>query len=544
MIATTALYARFSTDKQSESSIEDQLRVCERLAEQHDFEVVARFTDAAISGGTATRPGYQAMLDAARRNEFDAIVTEDTSRLWRLLAEQAPRLAELADLGIDVITHDLDTRQESASILSAVNGAMSEHYRTEIGRRTRRGLEGLARRHKPTGGRAYGFVSAADSPSGDREIDPDQAEVVRRIFTMYADGMSPRAIASELNQEGILSPGASWNRTTRRSKGWMMSAIAGDRSRGIGILNNELYIGRVIWNRFRWLRSAVDSSKRRCVQNPESEWIDHEDERLRIVPQALWDRVKARQQRQADKIGDRVKRGLSKDAAKHTGRGPKYLFSGLLKCGKCGANYTIASKTSYACASHVNGRACDNDAYIRRDVVETGLLAGIKRELLSDVHINEARRRIVKLLTAKKPPSNQAKAIEKAEAEVANLTDAIANGLLKSSPALAERLQTAERALAKLKATSAQPPKGSVQKMIPRIVDQYRELVDDLAESLASVNIDRARAEIRKLVGDIQVNATPDEIRLEASEGAVEAALLRAAGERQVFMVAGAGFVR
>ncbi len=321
-----------------------------------------------------------------------------------------------------------------------------------------------------------------------------------------------------------------------------MSAIAGDRTRGIGILNNQLYIGRVIWNRFRWLRSAVDSSKRRCVQNPESEWIDHDEERLRIIPQPLWDRVKARQQQQADTIGERVKRGLSKDAAKRTGRGPKFLFSGLLKCGKCGASYTIASKTSYACASHVGGRGCENDAYIRRDVVETGLLAGIKQELLSPGHIEEVRRRVVKLMTAKKPPADQAKAIEKAEDEVANLTDAIANGLLKSSPALAERLQAAEVELAKLKATIARPPRGSIQQMMPRIVDQYRELVDNLAESLASVNIDRARAEIRKLVGEIQVNATPEEIRLEASEGAVEAALLRAAGERQVFMVAGAGF--
>ncbi len=198
-----AVYCRYSTDKQSENSIEDQLRVCERLAEQHDFEVVARFTDAAISGGTASRPGYQAMLDAARRREFDAIIAEDTSRLWRLLAEQAPRLAELADLGIDVITHDLDTRQESASILGAVTGAMSEHYRKEIGRRTRRGLEGLARSHKPTGGRAFGYVAAADSESGNREINLEQAEVVRRIFTMYADGMSPRTIAAELNKEGV-----------------------------------------------------------------------------------------------------------------------------------------------------------------------------------------------------------------------------------------------------------------------------------------------------------------------------------------------------
>ena len=152
MKAKAAAYARYSTNKQSESSLEDQLRICERLAKQHGFEVVARFTDAAISGGTANRPGYQAMLEAARRNEIDAIIAEDTSRLWRLLAEQAPRLAELSDLGIEVITHDLDTRLESASILGAINGAMSEHYRKEIGRRTRRGLEGLARNRKPTGG--------------------------------------------------------------------------------------------------------------------------------------------------------------------------------------------------------------------------------------------------------------------------------------------------------------------------------------------------------------------------------------------------------
>ncbi len=66
--------------------------------------------------------------------------------------------------------------------------------------------------------------------------------------------------------------------------------------------------------------------------------------------------------------------------------------------------------------------------------------------------------------------------------------------------------------------------------------------MDDLAESLRSINVDRARAEMRKLIGDIQVNATPDEIRLETREGAVETALLRAAGERQVLMVAGACF--
>src|SRR5688572_14760247 len=95
-----AIYARYSTDKQSGASVDDQFRVCERIAERHSFAVVAKFSDAAISGGTTRRPGYQAMLVAARNHNFEVIIAEDTSRLWRLLAEQAPRLAELEDLGL------------------------------------------------------------------------------------------------------------------------------------------------------------------------------------------------------------------------------------------------------------------------------------------------------------------------------------------------------------------------------------------------------------------------------------------------------------
>src|SRR5262245_55735306 len=93
-----ALYGRFSTDKQSSTA--DQLRVCERIAAQHGFAVVERFSDEAISGGTANRPGYQALLAFIRNGHASIIVAEDTSRLWRNLAEQSPRLAELRDLGV------------------------------------------------------------------------------------------------------------------------------------------------------------------------------------------------------------------------------------------------------------------------------------------------------------------------------------------------------------------------------------------------------------------------------------------------------------
>src|SRR5258708_14992399 len=158
-----ALYSRFSTDRQKGASIEDQFRVCERLAEQNGFAVVARFSDAAISGGTTQRPEYQALLAGARHGDFNVIVAEDQSRLWRNMAEQAPRLAELSDLGVHVVTQDLDTRLESAELLGSVSGAMNSIYRKEIGRRTRRGVEGRARARESTGGRAFGHVPARDS---------------------------------------------------------------------------------------------------------------------------------------------------------------------------------------------------------------------------------------------------------------------------------------------------------------------------------------------------------------------------------------------
>jgi integrase len=132
-----ALYARYSTDQQSEASVDDQFRVAEQIAERNGYTVVDRFHDRAISGGTSKRAGYQAMLDAARRSEFVAIIAEDSSRLWRNMAEQAPRLAKLCDLGIQVVTHDLDTRSDSAAVLGAVTGIAAPLASTWEGQRDR-----------------------------------------------------------------------------------------------------------------------------------------------------------------------------------------------------------------------------------------------------------------------------------------------------------------------------------------------------------------------------------------------------------------------
>src|ERR1700722_16165881 len=343
-----AIYARHSTKYQT--SIEVQFQVCEQIAKRHGFTVVARFCDRALSGGTARRSEYQRMLAAARAHQFEVIVAEDMSRLWRNPAEQSPRLAELSDCGILVVTHDLDTREENSDIISAIGGVMNSVARREIARRVRRTLLGMARDGKHAGGQSYGYIPASRSTTREVEIDPAQAAVVLRIFKAYADGHSPRDIANELNRDGV--PCARPKRQERRTAGWDFSAISGNRNRGIGILNNAMYRGERIYNRLRSVRSAADSDDRKYFQNAESDWVVTRFERLRIVPQELWDAVKERQSAQSRLIGDRIKQGLSKAKASRTGAGPKYLASGLLRCWKCGSNYVICGRVIYGCSAN------------------------------------------------------------------------------------------------------------------------------------------------------------------------------------------------
>jgi site-specific DNA recombinase len=251
-----ALYARYSSDLQSEASIPDQFRVCERLAA--DFDIVARFEDRAISAGTSLRPGYQAMLAAARAGTFKIIISEDSSRLWRAMAEQAPRLAELSDLGVHVITQDLDTRQESAGVVGAVMGAMAEAYRKQIAYRTRRGMEGLALTGRSTGGRCYGYGA------------PEEAAVLREIFALAAHGARPAAIAETLNQRRVPAPRGSW---------WSLNTVK-------RILANPRYAGRLIWGATVSQGGARDSRLKRHVMRPDGPLVARQIEPL--VEPTLW----------------------------------------------------------------------------------------------------------------------------------------------------------------------------------------------------------------------------------------------------------------
>lgn len=545
-----AIYARYSTELQSEHSIEDQLRTCRRIAHGHGFEIGQTFTDAAISGGTVHRPGYQAMLQAARRREFDAIIAEDASRLWRNLGEQAPPLAELADLGIAIVTADFDSRSESAAILGAVLGATGEVYRKEIARRTRRGLEGRALARKPTGGKAFGYIAARDGVTGNVEVNAAEAETVRRIFAEYAAGYSARRIANGLNADRVPSPGSTWDRKKRRNAGWLGSAIHGDPVRGTGILGNDAYHGVIIWNRSRWVRSATDSKQRRQIVNPRSEWIEYREARLQIVPDDLWDRVKTRQRERQHLVGERVKSGLAPSIAGRTGRGPGYLFSGLMRCAICGSTFVMADRAHYACAGRINGGAaiCTNDARIRRDKVETGLLAEIKERAEAPEVLEQLTLRVrMQLREQEASRPDFAVRTRKLEQQIENLADAIGDGGLHTSRALGQRLQAAERELEALKGASVHSPQAEIERLIPRLADRWRQFVASFEKRIRPEDVLAFRQEIARHVGPIRVRATADEVLLETQEGHAEVAFMRAAGLKhtgqQISLVAGAGFV-
>jgi site-specific DNA recombinase len=159
-----------------------------------------------------------------------------------------------------------------------------------------------------------------------------------------------------------------------RGRDWGASTIHGQRRRGNGILNNELYIGRIVWNRLRFIKDP-ETGKRVARFNPESAWITCDVPELRIVDQALWDKVKARQGAMEARISGGGVRTEDR-------RRPRYLFSGLLKCGVCGGGFVKYSHDRVACSTARTKGTCDNLLTAKRPFVEACVLNGLRDHLM------------------------------------------------------------------------------------------------------------------------------------------------------------------
>ena len=527
-----AIYARYSTDQQRETSIEDQRRNCERFAEREGWQLATLYADKGMSGTRADRPEYQRMLADAKARAFDVLLVDKLSRFARDSVENERALRRLEHWGIRIIgvTDGYDSVSKSRKVQRGVYGLMNEMYIDNLRDETIRGLTGQALKGNNCGGRAYGYrhVPIFDPRKTDqygqrvitavrREPDPAQAKWVRFIFEKYAEGYSPRTIASELNRLQVPSPGAAWKRVQRRKDAkWLGSTIN-------AMLDNPLYIGQYIWNRSQWVKDP-DTGKRQRRERPESEWVKTEEKKLRLVEQRVWDVVQARRHERAQLANNQ-----------HADIRPrhKYLFSGLLVCGVCGQKYTIADAYRYACGSHVNGgkHACANNLRVPRVLAEELLLDGIKNKLFAPAILEEYKRETARLLAEEKrrqrPDAEQARAaLAKAEREIENIMVAIKAGIL--TPTTKTELEKAEaertRLLAALNVDTRTLDK--VAEFLPRAMDHYRALVAGLGTT-AQRDVARARAQIKTLVrGRVTLHPT-DQGYLEAEMAGDPAGLLK-----------------
>ncbi|WP_237213357.1 recombinase family protein [Falsiroseomonas oryziterrae] len=545
MTRRAVTYARFSSDLQNPRSAADQTRACQLYAEAQGWVVVGSYEDHAISGASVHRPGFAQLVADAGAGRFDVVVTEGLDRLSRKLADIATLHERLGFLGIPIhtIQHGVITPMHIGLV-----GTMSQLHLSDLRAKTRRGLRAVAEGGRSAGGLTYGYrVVGGDAPRGRREIDPVQAEVVRRIFRDYAAGLSPKRIALALNEQGLPGP---------RGGAWAPSAINGDRGKGTGILNNELYIGRQVWGRRTWIKHP-ETGRRLARRAAAAEAVVTEIPELRIVADELWAAAKARQEA-LDRKGATTGVEAPKGAFWAKQR-PRYLFSGLMVCGACGGGFSKISAAHFGCSTARNKgpTACTNRLTVRRDHLEETVL-GALRERLMDPDLfrdfvaeftatwNRLQAEASAGLTTKRAK------LERVQAGIDRAVDAIVAGTASSS--LKARLEELERRKAALEAELA-GAEAPAPRLHPNLAEVYRERIAELSRALESEDAAQAREVVRGLVEAIRLVPEVGQLRIEV-RGALGAILALAEGARndkrlgcvaeallvQIKMDAGTGF--
>jgi len=511
-----ALYARYSSDSQNASSIEDQFRICREQAAREKWDVVATFHDAAISGASVIlRPGIQALLQDAQAGKFDIVLTEALDRLSRDQADVATLYKHLKFADVTIMTL---ADGEISELHVGLKGTMNALFLKDLAAKTHRGMRGRVEKGKAGGGLCYGydvvkrFDGNGEPIRGERTINEAQAVIIRRIYKEFASGKSPRSIATDLNHEGIPGPfGKAWGDTT----------IRGHVTRRTGLLHNELYIGMMIWNRHRYLKNP-STGKRVARVNPESEWIRTEVPDLRIIDDALWQVVLSRHNHLGEQYAAVIS-GVRKAHATNKLNGmhrAKSLFSGLVFCGCCGGPYSLRGQDRFACSTHVSNGSCSNSRTISRPALEKRVLAGLKDRLMAPDAAAEAMRAFAEetnRLNHERRASGNAWRTElaKIKRSLKHMLTIIEDG--GYTRGMTDRMRELEAREDVLNDQLSQEP-ADTPDIHPNISEIYRHKVERLAEVLNQPeNRAEAAEAIRGLIEKITLSPGPQRGQIDAT---------------------------
>jgi site-specific DNA recombinase len=502
------IYARYSSDMQSATSVDDQVRECRKRAEADGHAVVNIFSDHAISGSTlGNRPGMLSLMDAAKDGGVNLVYAEALDRLSRDQEDIAGIYKRLNHAGVSINTLSEGLINE---LHIGLKGTMNALFLKDLAVKTKRGLEGRVRKGKSAGGNAYGYdvvkqVDANGDPiRGDRTINGAEAIVVIRIFEMFAQGHSPRAIARTLNAENVSGP---------RGRPWRDTTIRGHYTRRTGILRNDLYVGRLVWNKQRYVKDPI-TGNRLARPNPEDQWIIENVPHLRIIDQDLWDKVQAR----LDGIRNSPSVSKARDTRFWEHRRSRHLFTGLMVCAECGSSMIAVGKDYMACDHARNQGTCNNRRGIKRDRIEELVLGTLKTNLMQPHLVEEFIRAFHTEINRVEKERNvghehTAKELDGINRKLEGLYDAIADGLRTPGlKAKLEDMETQKRDL-ELRLSSAPPPAPILH---PNLAELYRRKVENLQASLNNPECRTEAAEIiRSLVEIIKVRNHDDGIGIE-----------------------------
>ena len=393
-----AAYLRKSTDETdkdtADKSVVRQLARAREYAGSKSWTLDDRFvfSDDGVSGAefSKKRPGFQSLMASlSPRPGFQILIVSEQSRLGRDTIRTLSAIQQIQDAGVRIFGYlddrEISVEEDMDEINEFIRGWSSSQERRKASQRTRDQKRDKASQGRLADGRVLGYCTVGDPKSRRREIDPAQAKIVVRIFEMCAAGKGLLKITKTLNGEGVVNPtGQSRHGSQKASKLWATSGIR-------EVLHRELYRGQLVYGKTKWERRG--GTKRKVVA-PEREWIRVAVPELRIVAEALWTAAHDRLQktrraylRRADgSLGGKPEGGALES---------KYLLSGFLRCGACGGNLIISTKsgqrgrpmTMFICSTRrTRGEAaCTNKHGVPASEITVRVLDQLKHVFLNPV---------------------------------------------------------------------------------------------------------------------------------------------------------------
>ena len=373
-LGTAALYCRLSRDDNMDSesnSIQNQRKILQKAAKDKGYTDTIFFVDDGITGTTMNRPGFQKMLTAIEAGYISAVFVKDLSRLGRNYIEVGKLTEEffpLHDIRLVAVSDGVDS-DEGEDDFTPFKNIMNEYYAKDISKKRRIVNKMKGNAGVPLSPPPYGYIKNPDDPRF-WVVEPEAAEVVRRIYRMALEGYGLAETAAQLAADGVVNPTYYW-RSRGTSRGGSKSTVEPTKwghTTVKKILTLQEYCGDVI--NFKSYSKSYKMKKR--IENPEENRAIFLNVHEAIIDRQTWEKVQALQK------GTRRK--------KPTVTQEPSVFSGLLKCPECGGNLNFHFNQNnhdikfFSCQNHNSGyRKCSKTHYIRLDFLEQVVLYEVKR---------------------------------------------------------------------------------------------------------------------------------------------------------------------